>query len=61
MVATLDEDECAAGTHQCKPGQTCLNRPGSYQCQCPAGHELDKDKNCVDVDECTRFPRQVRR
>ncbi|XP_052124125.1 fibulin-1-like [Frankliniella occidentalis] len=55
----VDEDECATGTHNCKPGQTCFNRPGTYQCQCPPGHTLDETKNCVDVDECERFPRQA--
>ncbi|KAJ1525633.1 hypothetical protein ONE63_008851 [Megalurothrips usitatus] len=55
----VDEDECALGTHACKPGQTCLNRQGHYQCQCPPGHKMDEHKDCVDVDECLQFPRQV--
>ena len=34
----------------CKYGE-CLNRPGSYECQCYDGYE-NRGEGCVDVDEC---------
>lgn len=55
----LDIDECAKSTHDCGRGQLCINRVGGYICQCPSGHVLNEQKECVDVDECTRFAGQV--
>ena len=34
----------------CKYGE-CLNRPGSYECQCYDGYE-NRGEGCVDVNEC---------
>lgn len=27
-----DRDECALNTHKCRPGNTCINKPGSFVC-----------------------------
>lgn len=31
---------------------------GSYHCHCKAGfkNEVNDDRKCVDVDECTEYP-----
>jgi hypothetical protein len=55
----LDIDECARSTHDCGQGQSCINRVGGYICQCPSGHVVNERKECVDVDECTKFAGQV--
>jgi len=55
----IDIDECAASTHDCGQGQLCINRVGGYICQCPSGHVVNERKECVDVDECTKFAGQV--
>ncbi|OCT77739.1 EGF-containing fibulin-like extracellular matrix protein 1 [Xenopus laevis] len=46
-----DIDECAAGTHNCRPDQICSNLRGSFSCQCPRGLQKRGDQ-CVDIDEC---------
>lgn len=35
-----DIDECAESTHDCS--HTCVNLPGSYDCECPTGESLSK-------------------
>ncbi|XP_059163001.1 fibulin-1-like [Physella acuta] len=47
-----DIDECELGTHQCTVEQLCINKPGTYLCQCPRGLRQDETGKCVDVDEC---------
>jgi len=38
-----DVDECSAGTHNCRDAlMTCLNRPGTFICQCQYGYHIDK-------------------
>ncbi|XP_008553599.1 fibrillin-1 [Microplitis demolitor] len=51
----VDLDECATGTHECGPDQTCENRQGGYLCSCPAGHALGPNRECIDIDECSIF------
>ncbi|XP_054472728.1 fibulin-2 isoform X2 [Anoplopoma fimbria] len=50
-----DDDECATGTHGCRPGERCVNTVGSFVCQpraaCPAGYQL-RNGVCEDTDEC---------
>ncbi|NXY31496.1 FBLN3 protein, partial [Pomatorhinus ruficollis] len=50
-----DIDECATGTHNCRPDQVCVNLRGSFSCQCPPGYQKRGDQ-CVDIDECTLPP-----
>ncbi|ELU04015.1 hypothetical protein CAPTEDRAFT_156040 [Capitella teleta] len=56
-----DIDECALGTHDCSARlMTCLNRPGTYLCQCPEGYVMNhQQKTCDDIDECARYGGQV--
>lgn len=43
-----DIDECADGTSGCQHVDLCTNKPGSYECSCPAGSILAEDKhNCT--------------
>ncbi|KAG8443986.1 hypothetical protein GDO86_009244 [Hymenochirus boettgeri] len=46
-----DIDECAAGTHNCRPDQACTNLRGSFSCQCPRGLQR-RGEQCIDIDEC---------
>ena len=46
-----DINECIEGTHLCGPQQTCINRPGGHECQCPPGFRLNGPL-CEDIDEC---------
>nr|CAD7265358.1 unnamed protein product [Timema shepardi] len=55
----VDIDECAQGTHDCGRGQICQNRQGGYLCQCPTGYTTNHLKECVDIDECTRYAGQL--
>nr|XP_032653549.1 hemicentin-2 isoform X2 [Chelonoidis abingdonii] len=50
-----DVDECAQGTHVCRPEQQCANLAGAYRCltRCGAGFRLALDVvGCEDLDEC---------
>ena len=49
MLST-DTDECTTGYHVCS--HTCHNLPGSYECMCPSGFNLQDSYTCRDVDEC---------
>ncbi|KAL3852194.1 hypothetical protein ACJMK2_015867 [Sinanodonta woodiana] len=48
----VDIDECQRGTHDCKAGQECSNRPGSFVCACPQGYRHDSSGQCADINEC---------
>ncbi|KAK7912579.1 hypothetical protein WMY93_012790 [Mugilogobius chulae] len=46
----IDEDECERSP--CVHGE-CVNTPGSYICQCPAGFQTTATRTeCRDLDEC---------
>ena len=49
----LDINECEEmKPSPCQRG-TCINRPGDFQCQCPAGFQtMGHGIACEDVDEC---------
>ncbi|XP_043193529.1 fibrillin-2-like isoform X1 [Amphibalanus amphitrite] len=48
----VDIDECQAIPGLCEGGQ-CVNTPGSFRCECPAGQVRSATTNqCVDADEC---------
>lgn len=37
-----DIDECQTGTHECHGTlMQCINRHGSYACQCPEGYQIN--------------------
>ncbi|CAL9701803.1 unnamed protein product [Knipowitschia caucasica] len=51
-----DIDECEL-FHNGQSGRlclhTCVNTPGGYRCNCPAGYEVTRDgRGCKDIDEC---------
>jgi len=49
----VDINECSEKTDLCE--EICINTPGSFQCACPPGYELDKSGyQCVDINECQR-------
>ncbi|XP_067236060.1 fibulin-1 isoform X3 [Chanodichthys erythropterus] len=54
--ACEDINECLLGSHDCQPGERCINTLGSYRCQrevsCGTGYELTDNNKCEDIDEC---------
>lgn len=52
-----DVDECQSGRHSCHATlMTCVNRPGTYACQCPDGYQTNHaTHSCDDIDECRKF------
>lgn len=46
----LDLDECSMITNLCQ--YQCINTLGSYECICPPGFSLERNRQCRDVDEC---------
>lgn len=49
---SLDINECDAIPGLCEGGK-CVNTPGSFACECPAGQARDPETNeCKDKDEC---------
>ncbi|KAM3859071.1 fibulin-1-like [Diretmus argenteus] len=55
-VTCDDVNECLIGSHNCLPGQVCINTEGSFRCQretsCGTGYELTDHNDCQDIDEC---------
>ncbi|XP_023443134.1 fibulin-1 isoform X2 [Dasypus novemcinctus] len=55
-VSCEDVNECIAGRHSCRVGETCINTVGSFRCQressCGTGYELTESNDCKDIDEC---------
>ena len=49
-----DQDECNDGTAECPDHSTCVNNPGSYDCECNNGYKKPANgKNiCKDINEC---------
>ena len=33
-------DECSTGVHNCTQDQKCVNRLGTFICECASGYEL---------------------
>ncbi|XP_046861055.1 P-selectin-like [Xenia sp. Carnegie-2017] len=41
----------------CGKDNLCINYPGSYECLCSVGYNLDKSKKkCIDANECQSSP-----
>ena len=53
----IDIDECSRGTHECRGARMeCVNREGSYSCQCHDGYQLDARFNiCQGQLQCSIF------
>lgn len=49
----LDVDECQMVPDICGEGYICSNYPGTYQCRCAPGFELDSQNNCIG--ECMKY------
>lgn len=51
----VDINECdkAHGPNgRCGANAICVNNPGSFACQCPAGFSGNPLTKCMDIDEC---------
>ncbi|XP_069142654.1 fibulin-1-like isoform X8 [Argopecten irradians] len=48
----VDIDECSRNLDDCKDNQECINRPGSFICNCQRGYRVGMDGNCEDINEC---------
>eukprot|EP00035_Acanthoeca_spectabilis_P004571 m.105011 g.105011 ORF g.105011 m.105011 type:complete len:2254 (-) comp12628_c0_seq1:1186-7947(-) len=50
---SADMDECSMGTAACGALQNCHNVPGSFECPCMAGFEMNNNvSDCVNINEC---------
>lgn len=53
---TEEIDECELMPTMCSHG-TCMNTPGSFECQCKHGYVYDINSHqCIDENECLRVP-----
>ena len=44
-----DIDECTRGTHDCQGNLAqCVNRRGTYLCQCPDGYQMDSSRRTCE-------------
>nr|XP_025036037.1 adhesion G protein-coupled receptor E1-like [Pelodiscus sinensis] len=61
-----DIDECSQVPSVCGLHNSCVNTPGSYNCQCQPGYSPPRGNswkpgdshslNCTDIDECSQVP-----
>lgn len=58
--SNVDIDECEMKTANCGPDEICKNKPGGYTCSCPAGHSLNAQRRCEDINECEFYRGQVK-
>ena len=49
-IYLLDIDECKVG-HNCSQLQVCTNTPGSYNCSCSEGYQMEADE-CIGETAC---------
>ncbi|XP_046861474.1 fibulin-1-like [Xenia sp. Carnegie-2017] len=50
-----DINECQSSP--CGKDHSCINIPGSYECNCSTGYKRDKSKKkCIDANECQFSP-----
>ncbi|XP_054288254.1 fibrillin-2-like [Macrosteles quadrilineatus] len=58
--ASVEIDECTLMPTMCNHG-SCLNTPGSFECQCNRGFVYDVESHqCIDDNECLRIPSPCR-
>lgn len=53
----LDIDECDkinGPSGRCGENSKCTNLPGTFACQCQPGYTGNPNKQCIDVNECTK-------
>ena len=48
----VDDNECLITTHTCESKANCINKVGSFTCNCKNGFTRN-DLTCNDIDECT--------
>ncbi|XP_076012399.1 growth arrest-specific protein 6-like isoform X1 [Genypterus blacodes] len=51
-----DIDECSDPEFPAGCNQKCHNIPGSFRCMCDEGYFILDKINCIDIDECRRYP-----
>lgn len=48
-----DVNECEEDEEACSSNEECVNRPGSFTCECKLGFRRDNlTQACVDINEC---------
>ncbi|KAI8779431.1 hemicentin-1, partial [Biomphalaria glabrata] len=49
-----DINECYEGGSNCRSGEECINKEGSFTClkTCPTGYKRTESGQCQDIDEC---------
>ncbi|XP_065169457.1 fibrillin-2-like [Atheta coriaria] len=53
---TEEINECDLMPNMCNHG-SCMNTPGSFECQCNRGYSYDINSHqCIDENECARIP-----
>ena len=48
-IIHTDIDECKQSRHNCPNPSFCVNRHGSFDCECPNGTRLDGLKGCLGL------------
>ncbi|XP_057316873.1 fibrillin-2-like [Hydractinia symbiolongicarpus] len=57
----IDRNECLQSPCGCAKDDgicnaTCMNTPGSFQCLCNRGYQLNGEGKCEDINECSLSP-----
>ena len=55
-----DIDECLfdADEYPCPENAVCINKAGSFSCECDPGFVMNDEKLCVNINECEQSPCQ---
>ena len=61
VVCSTDVDECVEGSHECTGSlMHCVNRPGTYICQCRQGFQMNHAARvCEGISEMRLFRKPV--